>query len=60
MRISITEFMNRPRIDLRFFYKGDDGEFHPSKQGVNIEDPKVLDDVIQTLERAREALRKSV
>jgi len=36
VRSSITFFKGKQYVDIRIYYKGDDGEFHPSKKGVTI------------------------
>jgi hypothetical protein len=49
---SLVEYMGRNRFDLRMFYRGDDGEWMPSKRGVVIELDyvPVLIDVLQKLQ----------
>ncbi len=37
IQASLVEYMGRNRFDLRMFYRGDDGEWMPSKRGVVIE-----------------------
>ena len=36
VRASITVFKGKQYVDLRIYYKGDDGEFHPSKKGLTL------------------------
>jgi len=36
VRVSIDDFHGRLLINLRVFFKGDDGEWHPGKQGVAV------------------------
>jgi len=36
VRSSITFFKGKQYVDIRIYYKGDDGEFHPSKKGVTL------------------------
>ena len=36
VRSSITVFKGKEYVDLRIYYKGDDGEFHPSKKGLTV------------------------
>mgnify|MGYP001007748265 FL=1 len=31
VRASLTVYKGKQYVDLRIYYKGDDGEFHPSK-----------------------------
>jgi hypothetical protein len=36
VRASITVFKGKQYVDLRIYYKGDDGEYHPSKKGLTL------------------------
>lgn len=36
VRSSVTVFKGKKYVDLRVYYKGDDGEFRPSKKGLTI------------------------
>lgn len=36
VRASLTEFKGKQYVDLRIYYRGDDGEFHPSKKGLTL------------------------
>jgi hypothetical protein len=36
VRSSLTVYKGKQYVDLRVYYKGDDGEFRPSKKGVTI------------------------
>lgn len=36
VRASVTVFKGKQYVDLRIYYKGDDGEFHPSKKGLTL------------------------
>lgn len=36
VRASITVFKGKQYVDLRIYYKGDDGEFRPSKKGLTL------------------------
>jgi hypothetical protein len=55
VRASITVFKGKQYIDLRIFYKGDDGEFHPSKKGLTLSF-----DLLQELEQAIVKLREAI
>lgn len=55
IRISLTVFKKKQYIDLRTYYKGDDGEFRPSKKGINLS-VDLLPDLLEAVEKAREAL----
>lgn len=36
VRASVTAFKGKQYADLRIYYKGDDGEYHPSKKGLTL------------------------
>ncbi len=36
VRASITVFKGKEYVDLRVYYKGDDGDYHPSKKGLTL------------------------
>jgi len=36
VRASITVFKGKQYADLRIYYKGDDGEYYPSKKGLTL------------------------
>lgn len=36
VRASVTVYKGKQYVDLRVYYKGDDGEFHPSKKGLTL------------------------
>ena len=36
VRASLTVFKGKQYVDLRIYYKGDDGEFRPSKKGLTL------------------------
>jgi hypothetical protein len=36
IRASVTVFKGKQYVDLRVYYKGDDGEYHPSKKGLTL------------------------
>ncbi|ABK16976.1 transcriptional coactivator p15/PC4 family protein [Syntrophobacter fumaroxidans] len=36
VRASLTVFKGKDYVDLRIYYKGDDGEYHPSKKGLTL------------------------
>ncbi|MBP8645295.1 MAG: transcriptional coactivator p15/PC4 family protein [Syntrophobacteraceae bacterium] len=36
VRAGVTVFRGKQYVDLRIYYKGDDGEFHPSKKGLTL------------------------
>ncbi len=36
VRASLTVYKGKQYVDLRIYYKGDDGEYHPSKKGLTL------------------------
>jgi hypothetical protein len=36
IRASLTVYKGKQYVDLRVYYKGDDGEYHPSKKGLTV------------------------
>jgi len=55
VRASLTVYRGKQYIDLRIYYKGDDGEYHPSKKGLTLSL-----DLFSELDKAVEKLREVV
>jgi len=55
IRVSLNVFRGKEYIDIRVFYKGDDGEYHPSKKGVTLS-PDLLPDLQEAVKKLEEAL----
>jgi len=36
IRVALREFRGRRFLDVRIHYRGDDGEWHPTKKGVTV------------------------
>ncbi len=36
VRASVSEFAGKRRADLRIYFKGSDGDWHPTKRGVSL------------------------
>jgi hypothetical protein len=53
IRVSLTVFKKKQYIDLRVYYKGDEGEYHPSKKGITIS-LDLFPDLVEAIEKARE------
>ena len=53
IRVSLTVFKKKQYIDLRVYYKGDEGEYHPSKKGITIS-LVLFPDLVEAIEKARE------
>lgn len=55
VRASLTVYKGKPYVDLRIYYKGDDGDFHPSKKGLTLSL-----DLFGELETAVQKLKEAV
>lgn len=55
IRASLTVYKGKQYADLRVYYKGDDGEFHPSKKGLTLSL-----DLFPDLEEAVRKLREEI
>lgn len=55
IRASLTVYKGKDYVDLRVYYKGDDGEFHPSKKGLTLSL-----DLFPDLEEAVRKLREEI
>ena len=55
VRISLTSFKGQEYLDVRVFYRADDGEFRPTKKGVTI-NMELIPDLLEGLAKVREAL----
>jgi hypothetical protein len=53
IRVSLTVFKKKQYIDLRVYYKGDDGEYRPSKKGITVS-LDLLPDLVEAIEKARQ------
>jgi hypothetical protein len=53
IRVSLTVFKKKQYIDLRVYYKGDDGEYHPSKKGLTLS-LDLLPDLLEGVQKAQE------
>jgi hypothetical protein len=57
VRISLSVYKGKQYIDLRIYYKGDDGEFHPSKKGLTLS-PDLLPDFVEAVDKLKDALEE--
>jgi hypothetical protein len=55
VRVSISIYKGKQYIDLRIYYKGDDGEFHPSKKGLTLS-PDLLPDLVEAVEKLKDTV----
>lgn len=54
IRLSLSEFNGKPRVDLRIWYLNDSNEYAPSKKGVSLSTelvPGLIKALQQTLEK---------
>ena len=52
IRISENEYQDHKYIDIRQYYKDDNGEFKPTKKGITFP-PDLLEDVIEGLQKIK-------
>ena len=52
VRVSTEEFKGRKYIDIRIYFKNDEGEWKPTKKGVTIQ-PDRIGDLISLLNKAK-------
>ena len=55
IRMSLTEFKKKQYLDLRIYYKGDDGEYHPSKKGLTLS-LDLLSELEEAVKKARDVV----
>jgi len=55
VRASLTVFKGKKYVDLRIYYKGDDGEFHPSKKGLTLS-IELFPELEEAVKRLREVV----
>ncbi|ROQ90975.1 transcriptional coactivator p15/PC4 family protein [Desulfosoma caldarium] len=55
IRVALNVFRGKEYIDIRIYYKGDDGEYRPSKKGVTLS-PELLPDLQDAVKKLEEAL----
>lgn len=55
VRASLTVYKGKQYVDLRIYYKGDDGEFHPSKKGLTVS-LDLFPELQQAVEKLGEAI----
>jgi hypothetical protein len=55
VRASITIFKGKQYVDLRVYYKGDDGDYHPSKKGLTLS-LDLFSDLEESVSKLREVI----
>ena len=55
IRISLTVYKKKQYLDLRVYYKGDDGEYHPSKKGLTLS-LDLMSDLEEAVRKARDVI----
>jgi hypothetical protein len=55
VRASISHYKGKQYMDLRVYYKADDGEYKPSKKGITL-----VPDLLKELEEAVKKLRDAI
>jgi len=57
VRSSVTSFKGKQYVDIRIYYKGDDGDFHPSKKGLTLS-VELFPELETGLQKLKEALEE--
>ncbi len=57
IRVSLNVFRGRQYIDIRTYYKSDEGEYRPSKKGVTLS-PELLPDLQEAVNKLAETLEE--
>ena len=57
IRVSINIFRGKEYIDIRIYYKSEDGEYRPSKKGVTLS-PELLPELKEAVKKLEEALEE--
>lgn len=55
IRVSLNVFRGRQYIDIRTYFKGDDGEYRPSKKGVTLS-PELISDLEEAVKKLSDVL----
>ena len=55
IRISIEVYNTHHYVDVRVYYRNENGEWHPTKKGITLND-ETIDPVIKALRKARRKL----
>lgn len=55
VRASVTVFKGKEYVDLRIYFKGDDGEYRPSKKGLALP-LEILPELEEAVRRLRQAV----
>ena len=63
VRLTLTEYQGKPLLDLRNYYRDWSGNLKPTRQGIQLISPEMVDDLAVILQDAstelRNALKKS-
>jgi hypothetical protein len=57
IRVSLSRYKGKQYIDIRVYYKGDDGDFHPSKKGITLP-PDLFPDLDEGMNKLRDVLNE--
>ncbi len=55
IRASLSSYKGKQYLDLRVYYLGDDGDYHPSKKGITVP-PDLLGDLEGRIQKLRDAV----
>jgi len=56
VRASLSTFRGKQYLDLRVYYKADDGEYKPTKKGLTLS-PDLLGELEEAIKRLKEAIK---
>jgi hypothetical protein len=55
VRVSLSSYKGKQYIDMRIYYKADDGDFHPSKKGITFS-PDLFPELEEAVNKLRAVL----
>lgn len=59
VRASITSFKGKKYLDIRIYYKTDDGDYKPSKKGITLS-PALIDEIEEAVRRVKDAIKEEL
>ncbi len=55
VRVSLSNYKGKQYVDMRIYYKTDDGDFHPSKKGITFP-PDLFPELEEAVNKLRTVL----
>jgi len=59
VRVEISSFQGKQYLNFRIWFKGDDGDFHPSKKGITIS-TDLVDELKKSIDKAASKVFESL